>query len=121
MKSPDAPGVVPVLSLEARIEKVEEQLRQWEPIFGEESQPVKVGRWIVAEFREALDEGLDAWCRTGEAAARSGWARSTLQANAVRIADGEPPRGWESTDVRREGHDYWWRLASIPIRLPAAG
>lgn len=77
--------------------------------------------WVLEELRVALQGAESEYRPTPDVAALTGWSEETLRRHARVLHEGRAaPREWANMIVRRDGSDWSFLLASVPVKSSAA-
>lgn len=78
-------------------------------------------RWVLDEMRVALRDAQVQYLPTSEVAELTGWSEETLRRHAKALHENKPaPREWAQMIVRRDGGDWTFNIASVPVKRSAA-
>lgn len=103
------------------ISTVEEEIAQQRRLRADTDPFFKHTGWVLEELRVALREAEAQYRPTPEVADLTGWSEETLRRHArVLHEGGAPPREWANMIVRRDGSDWSFLLATVPIKSSAA-
>lgn len=77
--------------------------------------------WVLTEVRAAIREAEVEYVPTAEAAKLTGWSDETLRRHAKALHAGEAaPREWAEMLVRKDGGDWSFCVATIPVKRSVA-
>lgn len=112
--------LVSTRSIREGMQRVEQEVTRQRRLRAEADPFFRHVEWVMEEMRAVLREAERDYRPTSEVAGLTGWSEETLRRHAKAVHEGRAaPREWAQMVVRRDGNDWTYCIATVPIKRAA--
>lgn len=103
--------------LRERRQRIRDEIAAQKRVRADDDPFFRITEWVLAEWEQAEREAAKEYVPTAEAVRLTGWSAQTLRKRAEEARAGEPMQeGWELLQARKEGAEWAFVVATIPVK-----